>query len=150
MTRRSPTNERYQKNTAPKGTTRKSASSLRTKRPSAEENTRSTKAKPKASTKQRYDAAMPNTPEFKALRKQWWIMLGIATLMLVVSLLLSIEQAVAMFGTSAQYVSAVLSLGAFIFIAYAWWIDLKKIRPMLKEYQANKSGKSVKKDKSDS
>lgn len=148
MSRRSPLNERYKKESAPKGSTRKSAASARAKRPSGEND--SAPVKKKTTAKQKYDSAVPNTPEFKGLRKTWWITLGIATLMLVVSLLLSLEKAIDMFGTTAQYVSAALSTGAFIFIAYAWWLDLRKIRPMLKAYQASKSGKDSKNNKSKS
>lgn len=142
MSRRSPLNERYKKESAPKGSTRKSAASAKAKRPSAQDESRPVKNK--ATAKQRYESSVPNTPEFKGLRKKWWITLGIASLMLVVSLLLSLEKAVEIVGPTGQYISAVLSMGAFFFIAYAWWLDLKKIRPMLKAYQAGKSSKGSK------
>jgi len=75
MTRRSPTNNRYQKGTKPKGVTRKSAASAKPKRAPG----RHSKTPPKKkSWRERLAAgpgskdsilrAMPDTPEYKKYR----------------------------------------------------------------------------------
>lgn len=133
MARRSPTNRRYQKHGAPKGQTRRSAASARPARASGQEKP----VKKKTTVKERYQSAVPQTPEYKKYRKQWWLALGIGALALVISLILSTEKVAEMAGDAGKYASLGLTFIAFVGIAFAWYVDLKKIRPMLKEHQAN-------------
>lgn len=131
MSRRSPLNNRYKKGQEPKGQTRKSAASAKPTR----KNATPTPAKKKASVKEQYNSTMPNTPEFKRLRSLWWKILGIAVVMLVISLVLTTKKVTPMVGTTGRFVSLALSWIALGLVAFAWWIDLKKVRPMVKAFQ---------------
>jgi hypothetical protein len=141
-------NNRYQKGTKPAGATRKSASSVKPKAPRKKAAPTKKKtwrerlsgagagaSKPK--TDRSYLTVVPETPEYKALRKRWWICLGIAIVLLVASLVLQKIQAT---------VSLALSWAALAFVAYSWWLDFKKIRPLIKEAQ-NAARKETKKAK---
>ncbi len=138
MARRSPMNERYQKNTAPAGKTRKSAASAKPKR-----NSDAAPVSKSSAKKQRTSAFLPNpdTDEFRLWRKIWWAML--------------ISSAVFTFGSIAlqrwteQKTLGMVMLGvgyALIFGALA--IDWFKIRKMRNEWiAAQKSDASPKSDK---
>ena len=131
MSRRSPLNNRYKKGQEPKGQTRKSAASAKP----ARKNATPVKAQKKASVKQQYAQAMPDTPEFKRLRGLWWKVLGIAVVMLVVSLVLTTKKVAPSVGDAGKIVSLALSWIALGLVAFAWWIDLKKVRPLVKAHQ---------------
>lgn len=131
MSRRSPLNNRYKKGQEPKGQTRKSAASAKP----ARKNATPAPAKKKASVKEQYNSTMPDTPEFKRLRSLWWKILGIAVVMLVISLVLTTKKVIPMVGTTGRFVSLALSWIALGLVAFAWWIDLKKVRPMVKAFQ---------------
>ena len=135
MSRRSPLNDRYKKDGAPKGVTRKSASSAKPKRDVSSGKTSST-AKRKTNSSAKYARLMPDTPEFKRLRKAWWVILGVAIVMLLVSLGITTKPVSAIIGVRpAQIASLALSWVALALVAYSWWIDLKKIRPMIKAHE---------------
>ncbi|HET6351047.1 MAG TPA: hypothetical protein VFG89_02805 [Coriobacteriia bacterium] len=131
MARRSPMNERYQKNTAPSGKTRKSAASAKPKRggsaPAAKSPAKKARPAPVL--------VNPPTPEFKRLRKIWWVLL--------------ITSAVITFGSwgaraylhSELLANIALGVG-YAFIGGALWLDMTKIRKMRNDYIAEqKSGK---------
>jgi len=132
MARRSPMNERYQKNTAPSGKTRKSAASAKPKRVGS-----APAAKPAAKkTRPAPVLVNPPTPEFKRMRKIWWALL--------------ITSAVITFGSwgaraylhSELLANIALGVG-YAFIGGALWLDMTKIRKMRDAYIAEqKSGKA--------
>lgn len=131
MSRRSPLNNRYKKGQEPKGQTRKSAASAKP----ARKNATPAKAKQKASVKEQYAQSMPDTPEFKRLRGLWWKVLGVAVVLLVGSLILTTKSVVPKVGTTGKMISLALSWIALGLVAFAWWVDLKKVRPMVKAHQ---------------
>jgi hypothetical protein len=145
MARRSPTNPRYQKYTGPEGKTRKSASAAKPKKassasskPSSSKSSGGTKPKSRSSA-----IAMrnPDTPEFRAYRRQWWIALVIGLTLTAVSWVFQ-TYVHTPWARSAQ----ALTLGmAYAAIIYAFYIDWTKMRPMRKAaYEAAKSGKAPK------
>lgn len=77
MGRRSPLNERYQKQNAHSGSTRKSASSAKPKRSAG---TYSAAAASKAPEKKKrsWSELVPTTPEIKRWRRIWYVLLAIA------------------------------------------------------------------------
>ena len=77
MARRSPMNERYQKQNAHSGSTRKSASSAKPKRSAG---TYSSAAASKAPDKKKksWSELVPTTPEIKRWRRIWYVLLAIA------------------------------------------------------------------------
>lgn len=131
MSRRSPLNNRYKKGQEPKGQTRKSAASAKP----ARKNATPASAQKKKSVKQQYAATMPDSPEFKRLRSLWWKILGIAVVMLVASLVLTTKKVAPSVGTTGRIISLALSWIALGLVAFAWWVDLKKVRPMVKAHQ---------------
>ena len=141
MSQRSPMNARYQKGTEPKGQTRRSASSAKPKRDlgvgtSSSKSKSSAGSAVKSSVKDRYAASVPANPLYKSYRRVWWSTLGIALVSLVISLAMSFEPLLSMVGETGAMVSASLSYGALGLIAYSWYIDLRKIRPIMKEWAA--------------
>lgn len=140
MSQRSPMNPRYQKGTGPKGQTRRSAASAKPKRDLAESTgasrPKSGSSKSKPSVKERYAATVPANPLYKTYRRVWWGALGVALLSLVVSLAMSFEPLLSWGGETGATVAASLSYGALGLIAYSWYIDLRKIRPIMKEWAA--------------
>ena len=145
MARRSPTNERYQKYTGPKGQTRKSASQARPKRsstgPSSPTGAKSSGAKGSSAAR----VARPESPAYKAARRQWWILLGVGLVLTAVSWLVR-----GYVHTSWATGASAISLGlAYTAIFYALYIDWTKLRPERKAaIAASKSGKNA--DRKDS
>lgn len=141
MARRSPQNPRYQKDQTPKGQTRKSAASAKPVRDSGATSS-SGKNKEKKSFKERYAETTPQTPEYKKYRKHWWIALGLGASALGISMIISyikpIEEAL---GQNGQIVSLALTLISLVAIAYAWYVDLRKIRPEMKRFSESNKGK---------
>jgi len=83
----------------------------------------------------------PTTPEFKALRRQWWIALVIGLVLTAISYAMQVY-----LKTNWSRTAQALILGlAYVAIGYAFYIDWKKMRPMRREaYVLAKSGKSPK------
>ena len=139
MTQRSPMHARYQKDGTPKGQTRKSAASAKPSRTGTSSSTkRSSSGKSsgaKASARDRYIEMTPAYPEYKQLRRLWWWALGIATFSLLVSLSFSIKSVQAFVGDSALSIANGLSFGALGLIAFSWYIDLRKVRPLLERWK---------------
>lgn len=145
MSQRSPMNARYQKGTEPKGQTRRSAASAKPKRDlgvtpggkkSATSAGRAANSTAKSSIRERYAASIPADPTYKTYRRLWWTALGIALVTLVISLAMSMDPLLDMVGSTGATIAAALSYGALGLIAYAWYIDLRKIRPMMKAWTA--------------
>ena len=146
MARRSATNARYQKFQEPAGQTRKSAASAKPKRSSSTTPTKSAKSSAKSSAKKSVKrgpiAVEPATAEFKAVRRTWWILLGVALVLTTASWAI---RAYVQTSWSAQVATGVLGL-AYGSIFYALFLDWTKMRPMRKAaFQAAKSGKSASK-----
>lgn len=131
MSRRSPLNDRYKKGLEPKGTTRKSAASAKPVRKDA----KPAAAPKKTSVREQYAATMPDTPEFKRMRGWWWKVLGIAVVLLVISLVLTMKKFAPIVGRTGELVSLILSWVALALVGFAWWLDLRKVRPMVRAHQ---------------
>jgi hypothetical protein len=128
-------NERYQRNTAPAGKTRKSAAAAKPKRDAG------TAGKSKSAAKKRSAfLGDPKTEEFRQLRKVWWILL-IASLVITASSI-----AVQEFTEYSKLASGLLGLG-YTLIFWAVFLDFFKIRKLRKEWQESggKSESSAKK-----
>jgi hypothetical protein len=128
MSRRSPTNERYQKFTEPKGQTRKSAAAAKPVR--KEGSGAAAKAKPKPKAEQPggkfYE---PDTPEYKFWRRVWWYCLGIGLAFVGVSFYLQY----AMKGVSWSRQAGLVTLAiCYALIIGAFFVDYRKLRPMRK------------------
>lgn len=134
MSTRSPHNARYKKDTAPKGTTRKSAASAK---PVRRKGGKPASVKAASSKAVPIKYQMPDTDEYKQLRKQWWIVLGVAIVILAISLVLTIKPLDSLLGANTQLISLAISWIALGLVGYAWYIDLRKIRPMVRAYQAS-------------
>jgi hypothetical protein len=144
-------NNRYQKRTKPEGATRKSASSVKpTKKASPAKSATPAKrgffdrfrkggtAVNKPKVDRSYLAAVPDTPEYKSLRKRWWICLGVAVVLLLMSLFVPGSFGTQVLGLSKQMatnISMGFSWVALAVVAYSWWLDFKKIRPLIKQAQ---------------
>ncbi len=145
MARRAPNNPRYQKYTGPEGKTRKSAAAAKPKKASSSSSKPSGgKSSSGSKPKSRSSAiAMrnPETPEFKAYRRQWWIALVIGLVLTAVSYGLQ-RYVTAPWARSGQAITLGLAYAAII---YAFYIDWTKMRPLRKEaYELQKSGKAPK------
>jgi uncharacterized membrane protein YcjF (UPF0283 family) len=145
MARRAPNNPRYQKFTGPEGKTRKSAAAAKPKKASSGSSKPSTtKASSGSKSKSRTPAiAMrnPETPEFTAYRRKWWIALVIGLVLTAVSYAMQ-RYVTAPWARSGQAVTLGLAYAAII---YAFYIDWTKMRPLRKEaYEQQKSGKAPK------
>jgi predicted cobalt transporter CbtA len=146
MARRAPTNPRYQKYTGPEGKTRKSAAAAKPKKASSGSSKPSTSGKSASGSKSKSRTSAiamrnPETPEFKAYRRQWWIALvaGLA--------LTGVSYALQRFVTAPWARTAqAMTLGlAYACIIFAFYIDWTKMRPLRKEaYEQQKSGKAPK------
>lgn len=138
MARRSPGNARYQKYTGPEGKTRKSAAAAKPKKASS---SKAASGKPTGTKPARSSAlAMrnPTTPEFNAIRRQWWIALAAGVVLTLVSWALQ-KWVTAPWSRGAQ--ASILGM-AYVAIGYAFYLDWKKMRPMRKaEYELQRSGK---------
>lgn len=130
MARRSASNARYQKYQEPAGQTRKSAASAKPKRASGGASTPSKSkgsgGKSASAAGRRAIMANPTTPEFKKLRQQWWILLGVGLVLTTVSWAVG-AYAPAAWGKQVSYV--ILGL-AYACIFYALFLDWNKMRPM--------------------
>ncbi|MCL2025040.1 MAG: hypothetical protein FWG78_04625 [Coriobacteriia bacterium] len=148
MSRRSPYNERYQKDTKPSGSTKRSAASAKPKRDAEE-----SKPTSRRNATKRAHYSVPDTPEYRQARKRWWMLLGSAVVVLIVSLAMTGTQLATFLPISEEavrYTSLGLSWVALGLIGASWWLDLKRIRPMIKAHQAELAGKgSGKKDTED-
>jgi hypothetical protein len=142
-------NNRYQKGTEPKGVARKSAARAKPKRAIGEQNRSNTKGKSspvkKTNDKKRssFLREMPDTPEYKQQRKIWWGCLGASFTLLLLSLALGTGEVSSFLGLGED-LTAQISLGmtwaAMLLVGYSWYLDLKKIRPLVRAWEAEKSG----------
>ena len=142
MARRSPTNARYQKFQEPPGKTRKSAAAAKPSRKSADPSASKSTSKPSAAAKRSARRMDPQTPEFKALRKRWWILLLSGVVLVTLSWAVRyVDKPGTWLGTklvtlgqftlSPAGILASLTLGlAYAAIFYALYLDFAKMRPM--------------------
>lgn len=149
MTQRNPLNERYQSD-QPKGQTRKSAASAKPKAKAAAsvhiQTTTKSKAQLKAEKKQRRARQAeldrkyynPPTPEYKRLRRLWWILLVGAIVATAGSWIL---QGAGASGTPVSYV--LLGL-AYALIIAALYVEFGKIRKVRRKYQEEMEGRKSK------
>jgi hypothetical protein len=136
MARRSPANARYQKYTGPEGKTRKSASQAKPKRSSSGPGASTAKSKTGAKGSSAARAKVAETPEYKAARKLWWILLGVGLVMTAASWLIR-----GYVHTTWANAASAIALGiAYAMIFYALYIDWTQLRPARK---AMISGKPV-------
>lgn len=119
MARRSAMNARYQKNTAPAGKTRRSASAAKPKREAGTQGA-SSKAKSKSKAKRpglrQAMASVPSTPEMKRWR---WVWIGLIVLALIIAALMAFVPAVRskyLYAGSVLYVAA---LGGAVYVDFA-------------------------------
>jgi hypothetical protein len=141
VSRRSPTNERYQKYTGPKGQTRKSAAAAKPSRKSADKGKSSpAKAKPKRSSG-KSSFYEPDTLEYRRWRRLWWWSLGIGFLFVAISFAI---QYLAPFKSQPwSRTAGFIILGlAYAGIVVALFIDWRKMRPLR---QAGPGGKAPEK-----
>lgn len=145
MARRNPLNERYQKNTAPAGKTRKSAASLK---PTREAKSSSANSSAKKSQPTRSNVFHPPTPEYKKLRRVWWGLIG-------ASIALSTGAWWMWKYIDDQRIGTGVLVAGYACIAVAIWIDWSKLRPLRQEWlksnvktQASASGDAAAKNKS--
>lgn len=137
MARRSPMNERYQKNTAPSGKTRRSAASAKPKRDSAPGSSSSSAKKPEA--KRQPLVINPPTEEFRRWRRIWWMLLGGSLVFTFGSL--AVHQWLGRTGTPGTIGSVLLGLG-YVGIFAALYLDWTKLRRLRREWmELQKSGK---------
>lgn len=126
MARRSATNARYQKFQEPPGQTRKSAASAKPKRSAGGASSASKPSKSTAAFGRRAMMVNPTTPEFKRLRRTWWILLLVGLVLTTASWAVR-EYLPVTWALQASY--AVLGL-AYAAIFYALFLDWTKMRPM--------------------
>ena len=125
MATRSPHNPRYQKD-AKVGSTRKSASSAKPKRGAGERGPSPDKDNDKGKGKgkgKRSPIQTVSTPEIKALRKRWWIFMGVALAAATMLLIPAVQESqtltsVAMGAWGASFATAV----------YIDWVKIRKLR----------------------
>jgi len=147
MARRSPANERYGKNTAPAGKTRKSAAAAKPKRANAATGS----SRPSKSTKKSVPAKRdplvynPDTPEYKKWRRIWWACLGVAVAFTTASFFVMPPR-----GNQQQLGIILLGVG-YGAIAVALFLDFTKLRKLraewLKSGQAAEAGKAAEKER---
>jgi hypothetical protein len=123
-------NERYQKDTAPSGKTRRSAASAKPKRTTegdapAQKSTSS--AKGKGSSARPSFSIHPPTDEYRKIRRVWWVFMGAAVVLSTVSWWLWRQP------MDRNYGTAVLVL-AYASIGVAIWLDWTKMRPLRQEW----------------
>jgi hypothetical protein len=140
VSKRAPTNARYQKYQEPPGKTRKSAAAAKPSRKST--GTSAGASKPKTAVGSRVARMDPQTPEFKALRKQWWILLVVGVVLVTASWGVRYIDKPGGFlsGGRIAFGSANLTYGgllasvtlglAYACIFYALYLDFAKMRPM--------------------
>lgn len=128
MSRRSPTNERYQKYTGPKGQTRKSAAAAKPSRKLAESSSSKTKAKSKASSGAKgAKYPEPDIPEYKFWRRIWWISLGVGLVLVAVSFYFQYYLKALTWSRLAGIITIGLS---YVAIIAAFFIDYTILRKM--------------------
>ena len=140
-------NARYQKNTEPKGQTRKSSAAAKPSRKSG--STSSSSSSKSKSTKRSVAYIDPQTPEFKGFRRMWWISLGSGLALVAVSFGVRTYFKTQPWANAVGGVTLVLAYAA---IFYALYLDWAKMRPLRKGQSvgATKSQKTGKADVSDS
>ena len=138
-------NARYQKHTEPKGQTRKSSAAAKPSRKKGDSSTSSSSSSSKKPATRSTTYIDPPTPEFKRLRRIWWIGLGSGLALVAVSF--GIRTYFGKPGMASQAWASpagAVALGlAYAAIFYALYIDWSKMRPMRKEYQSG-GGKPTK------
>jgi hypothetical protein len=147
MSRRSVVNPRYQKHGAPGGKTRKSAAAAKPKRASGTPPKQGDDKKHVHS--ERKEAAQnawrnPGTAEFAKWRRVWYAVFGVAVALLAGS-----------FATNYfhvdQRVGASLSWVSLLFLAAAFYVDFKKVRPIrTAAYDAAMLGRTLEDEPEDS
>ena len=129
-------NARYQKNTEPKGQTRKSSAAAKPSRKSGSPSSSGSSSSGKKPAKRSAAYVDPQTPEFKQVRRMWWASLGGGLVLVAIS-----------FGTRqyfkaqpwAQTVAGITLALAYAAIFYALYLDWTRMRPMRKSNQAGGS-----------
>ena len=135
MARRSPTNERYQKSTAPPGSTRRSAASAKPKRSGESDSTpvkSSGSGKGKSAATRSGFSIHPPTEEYRKIRRLWWVFMGTAVVLSTASWWIWRQPVDRNIGTG------VLVL-AYASIGVAIWMDWTKMRPMRQEWAKEQS-----------
>ena len=134
-------NARYQKHTGPEGKTRKSSAAAKPSRKSGSTASSSTEKKSTTRTTAYVD---PQTPDFKRVRRMWWISLGGGLVLVALSFGVRTY-----FKTQAwaNVVGGVALVLAYAAIFFALYLDWTKMRPMRKAHQAGGS-KPAKPEKS--
>lgn len=129
MAKRNPMNERYQKHTSPSGKTRKSAAAAKPKRPKAGEPTSKPSARDKRreAMRKRTGVLHPPTPEYKRMRRIWWIFLGGAIVLSTLSWVLWRNVDNRMYGN-------VVLFTAYACMGIAVWIDWSKLRKLRQQW----------------
>jgi len=127
VSRRSPTNERYQKFTEPKGQTRKSAAAAKPIRKEGGAATSKPKAKAKGSSAPGGKFHEPDTPEYKFWRRMWWVSLGVGLFFVALSFFIQYY----LKAVGGLRVAGVVTIGlSYAAIIGAFFIDWRKLRPM--------------------
>ena len=79
---------------------------------------------------------VPDTPEYRRLRRLWWILLAVAAVALVIALVLTSVTSVAKaVGPMGQNIGFGFEILAIILLVATWLLDFKKIRPLIKQAQ---------------
>jgi hypothetical protein len=140
VSRRNPLNKRYQKESLPKGKTKKSAASAKPARKQGTGRaTSATKDAKTADRKKQPNRVFPDTPEYKEARRKWWIAVGVAAAVLAVSFALTLDQvaeAIPFDEATRYFISSALVWSTAGLVGFSWWIDITQIRPMVKAHQA--------------
>jgi hypothetical protein len=131
MARRNPMNERYQKNTAPAGKTRRSAASAKPSRSSGE----AAKPADKKTGSRPRPVYHPPTPEYRKLRYIWWGLIGM-------SVALSSAAWFIWRDPSARNLGMGVLVVGYGFIAAAIWLDWSKLRPLRQAWMKQHKDKS--------
>ena len=79
--------------------------------------------------------AMPQTPEYRKWRRLYWILIGVALVSIALSFLIS-----PYVGADSQ-VFIVFLVFAYAAVFAAFFVDFKKVRPLVKQHNAGTSGK---------
>lgn len=123
MARRSAMNARYQKNTAPAGKTRRSASAAKPKREAGTQGASSkAKAKAKRPGFRKAMASVPSTPEMRRWR---WVWIGLIVLALIIAALMAFVPAVR---SKYLYAGSVLYVAALGGAVYVDFTIIRKLR----------------------
>jgi hypothetical protein len=127
VSRRSPSNERYQKFTEPAGKTRKSAAAAKPVRKEGGASTTKSKSKSSSGSGTSKGYSEPDTVEYRYWKKLWWISLGIGLALVAVSFLIQYV----IKATGPLRIAGVICIGlAYVAIIAAFLIDWQRMRPM--------------------